>query len=140
MSNGISSPCADLTEADPLAATDDLTPATSFRPGTLSSSEGSGQSQSSSDIADAPHGSDTSMSPLPTPSETSSKRVERKARILVVDDNPINLNLMLTFMKKRDLEVLDSAENGKLAVDAVERMQQGYDLIFMGRPLNPRLN
>jgi signal transduction histidine kinase/AmiR/NasT family two-component response regulator len=131
MSNGISSPCADLTEADPLAATDDLTPATSFRPGTLSSSEDSGQSQSSSDIADALHGSDTSMSPLPTPSETSSKRVERKARILVVDDNPINLNLMLTFMKKRDLEVLDSAENGKLAVDAVERMQQGYDLIFM---------
>jgi hypothetical protein len=40
-------------------------------------------------------------------------------------------------MKKRDLEVLDSAENGKLALDAVERLQQGYDLIFMGRPINP---
>lgn len=80
------------------------------------------------------------MSPLPTPSETASKRIERKARVLVVDDNSINLNLMLTFMKKQELEVLDSAENGKVAVDAVERMQQGYDLIFMGRRLNPRLD
>ena len=56
----------------------------------------------------------------------------RRARVLVVDDNSINLNLMLTFMKKRNLEALDSAENGQLAVDAVEKMASGYDLIFMG--------
>ncbi|RHZ48007.1 putative sensor histidine kinase/response regulator [Aspergillus thermomutatus] len=130
MRSGIPSPGADLPDADPLASTCDLTFATSIRPRALSS-EDSGQSQSSSDIADVPHGSDTSISPLPTPPETACKRVERKARILVVDDNSINLNLMLTFMKKQDLEVLDSAENGKLAVDAVERLQQGYDLIFM---------
>ncbi|RAH65171.1 putative sensor histidine kinase/response regulator [Aspergillus aculeatinus CBS 121060] len=55
----------------------------------------------------------------------------RRARILVVDDNSINLKLMLTFMKKRELETLDSAENGKLAVDAVERLPEGYDIIFM---------
>jgi hypothetical protein len=136
MSSGSALPCLDLTDPDPLAATCDLTPATSMRPGSLSS-EGSGNVQNSFDIADVPHGSDTSMSPLPTPSETACKRVERKARVLVVDDNLINLKLMLTFMKKRDLEVLDSAENGKLALDAVERLQQGYDLIFMGRPINP---
>ncbi|KAH1446182.1 hypothetical protein KXX58_006274 [Aspergillus fumigatus] len=130
MSSGSALPCLDLTDPDPLAATCDLTPATSMRPGSLSS-EDSGNVQNSFDIADVPHGSDTSMSPLPTPSETAYKRVERKARVLVVDDNLINLNLMLTFMKKRDLEVLDSAENGKLALDAVERLQQGYDLIFM---------
>ncbi|KAH3140233.1 hypothetical protein KXW18_003379 [Aspergillus fumigatus] len=115
---------------DPLAVTCDLTPATSMRPGSLSS-EDSGNVQNSFDIADVPHGSDTSMLPLPTLLEMVYKRVERKARVLVVDDNLINLNLMLTFMKKRDLEVLDSAENGKLALDAVERLQQGYDLIFM---------
>lgn len=135
MSSGSALPCLDLTDPDLLAATCDLTPATSIRPGSLSS-EDSGNVQNSFDIADVPHGSDTSMSPLPTPSETAYKRVERKARVLVVDDNLINLNLMLTFMKKRDLEVLDSAENGKLALDAVERLQQGYDLIFMGRPIN----
>ncbi|THC93780.1 hypothetical protein EYZ11_006757 [Aspergillus tanneri] len=55
----------------------------------------------------------------------------RRARILVVDDNSINLNLMLMFLKRRNLHTLDSADNGKSAVDAVERMLPGYDIIFM---------
>lgn len=53
------------------------------------------------------------------------------ARVLVVDDNQINLNLMMTFLKKRNLTDLASAENGKLAVEAVERMESGFDIIFM---------
>lgn len=71
----------------------------------------------------------------PSPSEIKEpeSKPQRLARVLVVDDNAINLNLMLTFMKKRNLSTLDSAENGKVAVDAVERLQQGYDLIFMGK-------
>ena len=34
-------------------------------------------------------------------------------------------------MNKRKVVVLDKAEDGRAAVDAVENMQQGYDLIFM---------
>ena len=49
----------------------------------------------------------------------------------MVDDNRINLNLMMTFLKKRQLIELHGAENGKVAVDAVERLQNGYDIIFM---------
>jgi len=56
---------------------------------------------------------------------------EDAALILVVEDNKINLNLMLAFLKKRGLAALDSAENGKLAVSAVKEKQQGYDIIFM---------
>ncbi|CAG8908343.1 unnamed protein product [Penicillium egyptiacum] len=56
---------------------------------------------------------------------------QNRPRVLVVDDNNINLHLMMTFMNKRKVVVLDKAENGRAAVDAVERMQQGYDLIFM---------
>jgi Histidine kinase-, DNA gyrase B-, and HSP90-like ATPase len=52
-------------------------------------------------------------------------------KVLVVDDNQINLQLMITFMRRRNFSVLESADNGKLAVDAVER-QDGYDIIFMG--------
>ncbi|KAJ5773550.1 hypothetical protein N7457_008446 [Penicillium paradoxum] len=63
-----------------------------------------------------------SIQPAPEP---------RKPRVLVVEDNKINLNLMLAFLKKRKLDILDSAENGKLAVDAVEQAQQSYDIIFM---------
>lgn len=55
----------------------------------------------------------------------------RLARVLVVDDNRINLNLMMTFLKKRQLVELHGVENGKLAVEAVERLQSGYDIIFM---------
>ncbi|KAJ9486207.1 hypothetical protein VN97_g7128 [Penicillium thymicola] len=56
---------------------------------------------------------------------------QNRPRVLVVDDNSINLHLMVTFMNKRKVVVLDKSENGRAAVDAVERMLQGYDLIFM---------
>lgn len=56
---------------------------------------------------------------------------QNKPRVLVVDGNSINLHLMVTFMNKRKVVVLDKAENGRAAVDAVERMLRGYDLIFM---------
>ncbi|KAJ5306327.1 hypothetical protein PENANT_c017G03922 [Penicillium antarcticum] len=69
--------------------------------------------------------------PLPSPLVDGAINSSRLARILVVDDNRINLNLMMTFLKKRQLTELDAAENGKLAVEAVERMQSGYDIIFM---------
>ncbi|KAJ5135210.1 CheY-like superfamily [Penicillium bovifimosum] len=54
-----------------------------------------------------------------------------RPRVLVVDDNSINLHLLVTFLDRRRLVVLDKAENGRAAVDAVERMLRGYDLIFM---------
>ena len=55
----------------------------------------------------------------------------RQPRILVVDDNKINLLLLQTFMKKRKYSLVDSAENGHLAVKAAEKCEKGYDVIFM---------
>lgn len=52
-------------------------------------------------------------------------------RVLLVDDNDINIRLMTTFLKKRNVMVLDIAQNGREAVECVERMSTGYDLIFM---------
>lgn len=69
--------------------------------------------------------------PLPKPLVEGATEATRPTRVLVVDDNRINLNLMMTFMKKRHLSELVSAENGKLAVEAVERMPTGFDIIFM---------
>jgi CheY-like chemotaxis protein len=74
---------------------------------------------------------EVSEAPLPEPLVEGANCSRRLARVLVVDDNRINLNLMMTFLKKRQLTDLDPAENGKLAVEAVERMQGGYDIIFM---------
>ncbi|KAL4924573.1 putative sensor histidine kinase/response regulator [Aspergillus undulatus] len=108
--------------------TPDLMDATgSTTPGTM----GSTPSQIGSEIAD-PISTATPTSPLQVlPRTEPAGKQERHPRVLVVDDNSINLSLMLTFMKKRETAVLDSAENGQLAVDAVERNRQGYDLIFM---------
>ncbi|OOF90846.1 hypothetical protein ASPCADRAFT_211805 [Aspergillus carbonarius ITEM 5010] len=92
------------------------------------------RSQTSSDGMEPLYATTSPSLPIQPPSPFKQAMIpepERRARILVVDDNSINLNLMLTLMKKRKLAALDSAENGKLAVDAVERMQQGYDIIFM---------
>ncbi|KAI9374099.1 hypothetical protein BJX61DRAFT_346159 [Aspergillus egyptiacus] len=110
--------CSDLSD------TPDLTDAASS---TVSESQSLGAER-----ADR-HSTLTPPSPLQSPAaaELTMVRKERQPRILVVDDNIINLNLMLTFLKKRQLKALDSAENGQLAVEAVERRPEGYDLIFM---------
>ena len=65
------------------------------------------------------------------PAELATK-TSRLPRVLVVDDNSINLKLMLTFMRKRQLSTLHSAENGHIAVEAAERLPENYDIIFMG--------
>jgi signal transduction histidine kinase len=52
--------------------------------------------------------------------------------ILVVDDNQINLRLLMTYLGRRNVGNLDSAENGKMAVEAVEKRPEGFDIIFMG--------
>ena len=66
-----------------------------------------------------------SMAPLPNP-------YDRPPRLLLVDDNKINLRLLETFMRKRKYKFVDSAENGQLAVDAAMAHEDGYDIIFMG--------
>jgi signal transduction histidine kinase/CheY-like chemotaxis protein len=59
------------------------------------------------------------------------KPLRRIPRILVVDDNKINLRLLETFMKKRKYKLVDSADDGKMAVDAFMSSPGGYDIIFM---------
>ena len=54
-------------------------------------------------------------------------------RLLLVDDNKINLRLLETFMKKRKYSQVDSAEDGQLAVRAAQALKEGYDIIFMGK-------
>lgn len=53
-------------------------------------------------------------------------------RLLLVDDNLINLRLLETYMRKRKHKFVDSAQNGLLAVKAAERNPDGYNIIFMG--------
>ncbi len=52
-------------------------------------------------------------------------------RLLLVDDNKINLRLLRTFMRRRNYPIVDEAENGLEAVDAVQNHEESYDIIFM---------
>lgn len=63
---------------------------------------------------------------------SSPDQSDRSPRLLLVDDNKINLRLLETFMRKRKYKFVDSAENGRLAVDAAMAHEDGYDIIFMG--------
>lgn len=70
--------------------------------------------------------------PPPAPPPPALVQDRRPPRLLLVDDNLINLRLLETFMRKREQKLIDSAQNGLLAVQAAERNADGYDIIFMG--------
>ena len=53
-------------------------------------------------------------------------------RLLLVDDNLINLRLLETYMRKQKQPFVDSAQNVLQAVKAAELNPDGYDIIFMG--------
>ena len=73
-----------------------------------------------------------------TKEPTDSVQVEKRPpRMLLVDDNKINLRLLETFMRKRNYRLIDSAENGQFAVQAAESHEFGYDIIFMGKLPDP---
>ncbi|CAG8982831.1 hypothetical protein HYALB_00006641 [Hymenoscyphus albidus] len=54
----------------------------------------------------------------------------RVPKMLLVEDNPINMMLLETYIKKNKWE-LEKASNGLLAVEAFERRKEGFDVIFM---------
>ncbi|KAL9126797.1 MAG: hypothetical protein Q9217_004210 [Psora testacea] len=85
-----------------------------------------------------PNGDPTTVVSSPKPRTT--QHVKRPPRLLLVDDNKINLRLLETCMKKRKYQFVDTAENGQLAVQAAEAHEDGYDIIFMGRSLERSIN
>lgn len=81
------------------------------------------------------HNRESSNSTITTGEDCEQDR--RPPRLLLVDDNKINLRLLETYMKKRQYKFVDSAENGESAVKAAERQAYGYDIIFMGISPHP---
>jgi hypothetical protein len=73
----------------------------------------------------------TSKPSKESPSECESRQEKPPPRILLVDDNKINLRLLQTYMRKRHYSLVDSADDGGEAVRSF-RQSDGYDIIFMG--------
>lgn len=54
-------------------------------------------------------------------------------RILLVEDNAINLALLEKYLARTNPEILHTAVNGQEAVKSVQAMTAGYHYIFMGK-------
>ncbi|KAK0114689.1 hypothetical protein ONS95_014174 [Cadophora gregata] len=54
----------------------------------------------------------------------------RKPTMLLVEDNPVNMMLLATYMKKNKWE-FEKASNGLLALEAFRERPGGFDVIFM---------
>ncbi|RJE21353.1 hypothetical protein PHISCL_06310 [Aspergillus sclerotialis] len=67
----------------------------------------------------------------PTSPSISTSLNNPKPRILIVEDNTINLSLLRTYLQKLSPPTLDTATNGSEGVDAFRTSETGYDLIFM---------
>lgn len=57
-------------------------------------------------------------------------------RVLLVDDNALNLRLLKTFLKKAGYVNVTEAENGQKAVEAVQDKSDGFDIVFMGTSIS----
>ncbi|KAJ5295019.1 hypothetical protein PENANT_c037G00730 [Penicillium antarcticum] len=62
---------------------------------------------------------------------SSLTEVKDGLRILLVEDNAINLALLKRFISKVPTQELHCAVNGANAVELVQKMPQGYDYVFM---------
>ena len=77
---------------------------------------------------------------LPTPSESSPKGSQTShsskdssgLRVLLVEDNALNIRLLGAFLTRYGCGDIQQAENGIIAVEAVKRRLEGFDIIFMG--------
>jgi hypothetical protein len=73
------------------------------------------------------------------PDKSTDHKVEPKLeskpalRILIVDDNALNLRLLGAFFKKSGYRSTQQAKHGKEAVEAVQHCVEGFDIIFMGK-------
>jgi two-component system sensor histidine kinase/response regulator len=59
---------------------------------------------------------------------TIAEQKRQKVRILIAEDNPMNLKLAVTLLKKAGYRV-DAVEDGRMVIEAVKR--RAYDLILM---------
>ncbi|KAL4765001.1 uncharacterized protein BDW70DRAFT_156164 [Aspergillus foveolatus] len=68
---------------------------------------------------------------IPTEPTTSHLAFEETRRVLLVEDNPVNMLLLQRIIERQVPINIHKAVNGKEAVDAVRALAEGYHYIFM---------
>ncbi|PVH76709.1 hypothetical protein DL98DRAFT_283823 [Cadophora sp. DSE1049] len=77
-----------------------------------------------------PHSVTSDLGDLKPRSPDVVPEVPRKPVMLLVEDNPVNMMLLATYMKKNKWE-FEKASNGLLALEAFRETPGGFDVIFM---------
>lgn len=62
---------------------------------------------------------------------TPSKSLKPSLRVLAVDDNNLNLQLLHRFLLKRQQDVVVTATNGLEALESVQKANEPFDVVFM---------
>jgi len=98
-----------------------------------SSKEPALQEQSKNSIFESAVESSYLNGTTPFPTETIKEKTSaRRLRLLLVDDNDINLRLLESYVRKKYPSCpYDCAINGQMALDAVESNEDGYTMILM---------
>lgn len=97
----------------------------------LQVSEHLGAEASKREPSNAPEPAIPSQSSESRPSSSHSDQI-CDLRILLVDDNELNLKLLKVFLKRNGYHNTRQAKNGSEAVREVQECQEGYDVVFMG--------
>lgn len=58
-----------------------------------------------------------------------TKEILENSKILIVEDNPLNLLLAKTILRKQNFKIVDFAENGQAAIEMIKKSD--YDVILM---------
>ncbi len=75
--------------------------------------------------------SNTNLVSPSVPNGTADEGDHHSPRLLLIDDNAINLKLLKTFLQKIGYHDIETAANGQLAVQATENRAEGFEIIFM---------
>jgi PleD family two-component response regulator len=80
---------------------------------------------------------DRAVGSMPSRPKDKDSRDKEKSdlRVLLVDDNALNLRLLNTFIKKAGYSSITKGENGQQAVEAVRNQSDSFHIVFMGRKL-----
>ena len=77
----------------------------------------------------APPSPPKATNPKPSASTSDQFAVQYPARILLVDDQPLNHKIVTLFLQRLGYKNVDIANNGQEGVEMVNR--GGYDIVFM---------
>ncbi|KAF3040549.1 hypothetical protein E8E12_009139 [Didymella heteroderae] len=104
----------------------------SQHPGTKAAKD---EPSTSLDTANHDRGPVSSNRPSNTRFGKSHSEQSSEIRILLVDDNELNLKLLGVFLKRNGYHNTRKVKNGSEAVQAVRGDQDGFDVVFMGEHL-----